>query len=200
MVAEPRPFLGPRPHADVHVVGLRKHPPVAAGNVGELDDDAVLVAVLRDVGVRHVPLERDAVHDRPAEADRLRRLAVRAVRTDDHVGRDALTAHLDRSVAVRDRTPSRTSTPRSRAASSRKASSRRRWVIQMTGSLRAAHDRVAVAEPELDHVDPLFDDGRRIDRAAPEGARRQAAAARLVAREGRPVGNEHASGRRVARW
>ena len=61
----------------------------------------------------------------------------------------------------------------------------------MTGCARRAHDRVAVAEPELDDVDLLLDDRRRVDRALPHRAHRHPAAARLVAREARLVGEQH---------
>ena len=62
---------------------------------------------------------------------------VRAVGADDHVGRDPLARRPNDTVlsgSIATFTPSRTSTPRSRAASSRNASSRRRCVIQTTGS------------------------------------------------------------------
>src|SRR4051794_5883969 len=47
------------------------------------------------------------------------------------------------------------------------------------------------AEAQLDAVDHLFDDGRRIDRALEERARREATPAGLVAWEGRPVDEQH---------
>ncbi len=70
MLAQPRPLLRPRPHADVHVVTLREHPAVTAGNVGELDDGAMPVAIDLQLAVGHVALERDPVDDRTAERQR----------------------------------------------------------------------------------------------------------------------------------
>ena len=64
------------------------------------------------------------------------------------------------------------------------------------GRASGAHDAIAVAEAQLDQVDLLLDDRCRIDRAAPKGARRQAAAAGLVAREGRLVREQHGRARR----
>ena len=55
--------------------------------------------------------------------------------------------------------------------------------ISLDGFVRAMNDRSAVAEPQLDLVDELLDDGRRVDGALRERARRDAAAARLVPRE-----------------
>ena len=97
------------------------------------------------------------------------------------------TARRRASIVVRPRRSSLAHlAPRSRAASSRNASRRRRCVIRITGRADAALDGVAVAEPQLDDVDLLLDDRRRIDRALPDGAHRQPAAARLVAREASP--------------
>ena len=59
MLADPRPFVLPRAHADVDVVALRKHPAVAAGNVRQLDDRASRVAVAFDDAVaRRFPRAR----------------------------------------------------------------------------------------------------------------------------------------------
>ena len=58
---------------------------------------------------------------------------------------------------------------------------------------RPVDDRRAVAEAELDLVDPLLDDRGRVDRALAHGPHRHPAAAGLVAREGRLVGEKHGS-------
>ena len=68
---------------------------------------------------------------------------------------------------------------------------------------RATLDRVAVAEPQLDDVHLLLDDRRRVDGALPDRPHRHPAAARLVAREARPVDEQHRRtgvGEAVARW
>ena len=88
-------------------------------------------------------------------------------------------------------TPSRTSTPRSRAASSRNSSRRAPLRHPDHRLFRLVHDRRAVAEAQLDLVDELLDHRRRVDRALADGAQRHPAAARLVPREHRLVGEEH---------
>ena len=195
MLPQPRPLLRPRPHADVHVVTLREHPAVTAGNVGELDDGAMPVAIDPQLTVGHVALERDPVDDRTAERQRLRSLSVRPVRSDDHVGRNPLTGHRD-STVVRD-------LHAFAYLGARGTSSIQQECVEPTPlrhpdhrRTRPAHHRIAIAEPELDDVDAFLDDGRRIDRAAEKGTCRQPAAARLVARKTCAVGNEHTQTRR----
>ena len=62
--------------------------------------------------------------------------------------------------------------------------------------MRSALDGIGVAEPQLDDVDLLLDDGCRVDRALQKCTGGQPAAARLVAREGRPIGEQHRDARR----
>ncbi len=189
MIAQPRPFLLPRPDADVDVVALREDPPVAAGDVGQLDDCAPAVPVAAKARVRDVSLQRDAVDDPAAEPERARCRSVRAVGSDDDVHLDGRAvdpdppaeldagalAHLDPPL------PGCVEQERVEAAPLRHVDD---------GRTRRALDPVAVPEAQLDQVDLLLDHRARVDGAAAEGARREAAAARLVAREGRLVGEQ----------
>ena len=56
---------------------------------------------------------------------------------------------------------------------------------------RAAETPVVV-EPQLERVDDALDDRADVARRLPQRPAREAAAARLVAREARPVGEQHA--------
>src|SRR5581483_12442929 len=58
-----------------------------------------------------------------------------------------------------------------------------------------ADDRVPVAEAELDEVDLLLDDRRRVDRAAADGAHGEPAAAGLVAGEAGAVDEQDCGAR-----
>ena len=124
----------PPSHTDVDVVALCEHPAVAAGNVAELDDGAALVALAVDDAVRDVALVCDPLDEGRRDPERARGRPVRAVRGDDDVG-EARGRFRRRVVS------SRTSTPASRAASSRSASRRRRCVIRITGRARGARPR-----------------------------------------------------------
>ena len=62
--------------------------------------------------------------------------------------------------------------------------------------MRPTLDGIGVAEPQLDDVDLLLHDGCRVDGALQECTGGQPAAARLVPREGRAVGEQHRDARR----
>src|ERR671934_105833 len=65
---ESRAHALPASDADVRVVSLREDPAVAAGDRSELDRGESLVLLPADVGVGHVPLERDPVGVAAAKA------------------------------------------------------------------------------------------------------------------------------------
>src|SRR4029079_8030877 len=144
--------------------------------------------VALDDSVGDVPFVRDAVNDAAAEPEYLRGRPVGTVGTDDVVDRRGYgvdrrpLSHLDTTLACR------VEEKRIEAAAPRPPAD---------GRLRAADDRVSEAEPKLDEIDLLLDDRRRIDGAMRERARRDAAAARLVARERRPVDQDEAGARGV---
>ena len=68
VLAETWSLLLPRADSDVDVVTLREHPPVTAGDVGELDHRAPRIALAVDSAVRDIPFESDTAHDVVAEA------------------------------------------------------------------------------------------------------------------------------------
>src|SRR5581483_1348707 len=86
VAAQPRPLALPAADAEVHVVALREDPAVAAGERAELDHRDSPVALVEG----RVALERDAVDDLSAEAERARGDPVRAVRADHDRRLDAL--------------------------------------------------------------------------------------------------------------
>ena len=165
VLADPRPLVLPRADADVHVVALREHPAVAARDVRELDDRAPRVPLARDGRRRRSPRTRRRGGSRRRARARFAvvpfapsaptidvgvdRLAVERASCRRCVDACAL-AHLHPAPACRVE-EERVEPPPLRHPHHRPA--------------RAAHDRVAVAEAELDDVDLLLDDRRRVDRA-----------------------------------
>ena len=137
---EPRPFVQPAADAEVRVISLGKDPAVPAR-----DDARARPRPFRDTDPgrgfpAHVSLERHTAPEVGAEPESAGDDPVRAVRADDVCGLDRSAARPVRS-SSRGRgdlftaAPSLNSTPASVACSARKASSRRRWVMRMTGLL-----------------------------------------------------------------
>ena len=134
--------------------------------------------------------------DVPAEPERAGGDPVGAVGPDDSFGPDggAVQPHVTPSPSASTAVtfaPSRKSAPAAAAAFASWWSSRRRCVISTSGPSPAALDPAPVAEPELERVDDVLDDRRRVDRQLVARPQRDPAAAGLVAREARPVEQEH---------
>jgi hypothetical protein len=165
------------------MVALREDPAVPAGDRPELDEGEAPEALVEG----RVPLEGDAVGDRPAQAKGLRRRSVRAVGADDHLGVDFARVEFRAVAKLRaggDRLLGevRVEPPPLRHQDERPALS------------RAVEARVP-AEPERHPVDFVLDHRRGVDRQLPHCAKRQPAAARLVARERRLVDEQHSLAR-----
>ena len=191
VLAETRSLLLPRADTDVDVVTLRKHPPVTAGNVGELDHRAPRIALAFDSAVRDIPLESDTAHDVVAEPERTRADAVGAVCADNHTRLDRLPADPRSRRPDRRATPSRTVTPALAGRVEQEGVEPPSLCHPDHRCLRVPLDGGAVAEPQLDEIDLLLDDRRRVDRALQEGSRGQSPTTWLVSGEGRPVGEQH---------
>ena len=193
VLANPRALALPGADADVRVVGLREHPTVSARNVRELDHHAPRVAVARDRGVGHIALVGDAVDDPAAEPDRPRGDPVRPIGPDNRIRVHPLPIAKYQRVAWLDLDAR--SLAHLRPALARRVEEERveppplRHQDDRLPSM--TDDRVAVTEAELDDVDLLLHDRRRVDGALPDGPQRQPAAARLVARKARLVDDEH---------
>ncbi len=193
VLPELRPFALPATHADVHVVGLREDPGVPAGDVGELEDQLPRVPLSRHGGVGRVPLVGDAVDDPLAEPDRLCGDPVGAVGADEHVGGHALARVENDRVMRLERDPDSLAhlgpTLTCRIEQERVEPPALRHPHD--GLVGAVDDGRVVAEAKLDLIDELFDDRSRVDRALPDRPEGHPAAARLVAREGCLVDEEH---------
>jgi len=199
VLAQPRALRPPPADPDVDVVALREDPRVAARNGAELDHRTPTPAVLARVNIRDVPFERDSVPPL-AEGEHLRGEPVDAVRADHdlrlgggHVeanGRLAL-PELQRRCA--EPVPEVRSRGRGRFGEVRVEPPP--LGHQDERPLPSPLEPRSVAEPELEAVDDLLDDGVDRDRKLLHSAFGQAAAARLVAREALAVEQEHARAR-----
>ncbi len=176
-------------HANVDVIALRKHPPVTAANDCELEHHRVCEAhVVREVG-----LERDAVDDVAAQPECARGGAVAPVGADDDPCGD---------LGAVDRQAGRVYVGDLDAVSHVGAGLRgfRKQKLVEPASLRHERKRFASRAPEapavgqaaIQRVDDVLDN--RVDREGqePRRASGDAAAAWLVAREGRSVDEQHA--------
>ena len=157
VVAQPRPLVLPAADADVHVLGLREDPAVAAGDVGELDDGTVCVRARGTASNERCLLRRRRGRSHRRGRGRGRG-AVGTVGRHHEVGvhggsvdaRRAVERHAG-AVANLDAGCARgveeegVQPPPLRHQDHRPA--------------RAPLDRGAVAEAQLDHVDLVLDDG-----------------------------------------
>ena len=199
LLPQARGLVLPAAEPDVGVVALRKHPAVAAGDDPELEHGAAPVAVAQ-LRVGDVPFERDADRLVPAEAERPGADAVDAVGADESGSVDLLPVDGRRHTL-------RARGDRRHLAAVAKLGAREGGLL---GQVRIEPDSLghederrvaavlepaAVAKPHPHGGDRVLD--HRRDREG-ELARRSsgdAAAARLVAREARPVEQEHGGAR-----
>ncbi len=201
MVAQARPLAPPAADADVDVVALREDPAVAAGDDAELGDEPARVPLRRRVVEGEVPLERDAVADLLPEPERPSGRPVRAVGPDQDAGSDRRPVDAERD-AVRTRLdplhPDAVAEVGARCGGALRQVEVEPATLRHQAERRAEAALVAraVAEPQLEAVDGVLDDGADVGREEPDRAERQPAAARLVAREASPVDEEHRGARR----
>ena len=164
VLSEVGAFARETTHTEVRVIPLREHPRVAAGHHAGLDDGATAIAVGVDRAPRDVALQRNATDDplpepaarattpfAPSAPTSVARLDARA--TD--VGHDAVVAQLDdldgRVVAkLRTGCHRLLGEVRVEPAALRHQDQR---------SVGAAIEPASVAEPELQRVDDVLDDG-----------------------------------------
>ena len=190
VLAETWSLLLPRADSDVDVVTLREHPPVTAGDVGELDHRAPRIALAFNSAIRDISFESDTADDVVAELERTRADAVGAVCADHH-------ARLDRLPADPGLVPQIDANALAHGDAGLAGRVEQEGVEPPSlchpdhRGLRVPLDGGAVAEPQLDEIDLLLDDRRRVDRALQEGARGQSPTTWLVSGEGRTVGEQH---------
>ena len=180
--AQPRAFARPPAHADVDVVALGEDPAVAAGNGRDLERHRARVPLVAG----EVRLEGDPVHDVAGESELLRARAVAAVGADDELGVELARVDGDALAHFRARLGGALEQEVVEPFALRHVRERR---LRATGEVRAE------VEPALDAVDHLLDDGLDRERQEARSAQRDAAAARLVAREARLVEQKHARAR-----
>ena len=200
VAAQTGPFPLPAADADVDVVSLGEHPAVAAGDRAELEDGTPSIPSLDDRLARDVPLERDGEHVVAAEPEAVTHAPVDAVRADEHAALDAAAVHADR-----DGRPGGLDVGHLHAVThvGARGSSLLEEVLVETDALRHLDQRSLaetfeahpVPETKADAVDDVLDDRLDGDGKLADGAHRQPAAARLVAREARLVDDEHARSR-----
>src|SRR6266540_4721924 len=192
VAAQLRSLEVPTADTEVDVVALREHPAVPARNDGELEHHPAPVAAARDGSVAKVPLERDTVDDVTRQAECAGGDAVRAVGTDEGSGHDGRAGDANLRVALDvDARP----------------------VPELRSSLDGALDQEGIEPPALRHHrdgpipalegppvlqatldarDDILDDGLHGEGQLAQGAVRETAAARLVAREPGLVDQQHA--------
>ncbi len=171
------------------MISLGKDPAVAPRNDAELDPGCAAVPL----GIESLPSSRFPRARRRAECRRRARTCGRRPRsrrrrrrrTEASTGAPATRAVMEPSVATipLTATPSRNSTPAAVACSARKASSRRRWVMRMTGLLLASLQPTAIAGSKHEAVDDVLDDRRDVAGSVLERAAGEPSAAGLVPRE-----------------
>jgi hypothetical protein len=174
------------------VVAFRENPRVAARHDTQVDDRPAAPTLLARVAVLHVPLERDAVTPLGAQAERPGRNPVDAVRSDhDRRGRRRAVEPDGRLFLPK--------LQRGGAYPVAEVGTRgRRLLGEMSVEpppLRHQHERAValalesppVAQSQLEAVDHVLDHGLDRDRQLPHCSVGQPPAARLVAREARPV-------------
>ena len=185
-------FLWRAAHTDVHVVGLRKQPPVAADDPGDLDHRRPPKVGVGDELVGQAPFDRHAV--RALDADRARADAVRSVGSDHDGGADDPASEAHARVARADRRRSR---PVDELGSGgdrlldeelvEPDPARHEDQRRAAAALEAA--RVVQAHQQPVHL--LLDDRRGRERQRPHSARRQPPATRLVAGKARAIDEQH---------
>src|SRR5919106_894733 len=197
MAAEGRALARPPADAEVRVVAFGEDPAVAAAHGAELHHEAAVIAARWKLRVREVSLERNADVLVAAEAECAGAQAVDAVRADERLRRvaPAVRGDGDASLAVLDGDD-----PRAVAEVGSRLGGTLGEVVVESLALRhvgdrracAAGDLPAVAQAQVGGRDDVLDD--RVERKGqqPRGPLRDAAAARLVAREAGPVEEEDA--------
>ena len=196
MLAQARALRLPPADADVHVVAFREDPRVAARHDTQVDDRPAAPALLARVAVIHVPLERDAVTPLRAQAERPGRDPVDAVRPDhDRRGRRRAVEPDGRLLLPQ---LERSGTYPVAEVGTRGG----RLLGEMSVEpppLRHQHERAValaleampVAQAELEAVDHVLDHRLDRDRQLAHCPVGQPPAAGLVAREARPVEQQH---------
>ena len=206
VIAQAGPFAPPAADAEIRVIALREHPAVAPGQERRARSRrSARSARGRAAAQPTLPSSATPRTISGVEAGCAGDDAVGAVGADEHVG-----------AAPARRRPS--PRPRRRRARSRPRARRRGTsapaAAALLGEMRVEapplrhqdqrlvllrRNCAAVAQPELERVDDVLDDGRDVTGRLPQRATREPAAARLVAREPRAVGEQHARPAR-ARW
>ena len=184
MRAQARPFRPPAADPDVDVVSLREDPAVPPGHGCELEHEHPAPPVLRQPLVGQVSLERDAVDDRAAEADRLRGDPVRAVRADDRVDLDRLTVDPDLPVRFdgdADAVPKRR--PGVDGPMDEELVEQPALRHQAEHLIRGAFDHGPVPEAAARARDPVLHHRLHREGQLPHGTHRETSAAGLVPRE-----------------
>ena len=190
--AEVGAFRLPPADADVDMVALGEHPAVAAGNGAELEHRAPAVAVLARLRVGNVAFERNAVAVPVLEQERARRDSVDAVRADYDVRRQRLVADPDDAIVADGRDPGTVAELRAGVGSLLRKEGVEPLSLGHQDDRRGASalEAVAIPERELEAVDDVLHHRRDVDGKLTDRAIRQAASARLVAREPRAVEEE----------
>ncbi len=195
VVAQPRPLAAPASHAHVGVIPFREHPAVATRDDAELDHRRGLVRLAAEQRPRRVALQRHAARDVGAQLGRARDDAVRAVGADERVGAHALCADARHDTVVLERQIGDAAAETHVGAGLGRVL---REVCVETAPLRhqdqrlpvAARELAAVAQAQAEPVDDVLHDGCDVARRVTQRSPREPAAARLVARKARLVGEQ----------
>ena len=192
-----RPLAAPAADAEVGVVALREHPAVSAGHDRELDHRGPLEVARPSASSGTFP---SSATPRTIPSPRPNDRATMPFAPSAPTTTSARTA----SPPTRAVTPSPSTSIALDARALAELGARRGGLLGEEGvqapALRhpdqrlvvAPRERRPVAEPQLEAVDVTLDDRRRVDRDPLQRATGEPAAARLVAREARLVGEQHA--------
>ena len=188
VTAQMRTFAAPAADADVDVVALREDPAVAAGHSAELEHEHPVQPSQRKLLVRKVALERHAVDDPTAQAERSCGDPVRAVGADHRADLDRLSVdtQLGRGVDGGVHALAKLD-PCGDCLLDQKRVEPAALCHQAEHARRFALDLGSVPQPAAHARDPVFHDGLDGERQLPDGPRREPTSARLVSREARLV-------------
>lgn len=193
MLSQTRSFAFPPADTDVEMICLRKDPAVAAEYRAEFKHERTPPAV----GVLHVPmrntaLQRNRIHTFAYELERARARAVDAVSANEQLRGDP--APVDARSILRD-----VAQPHPIAKHSSGSRSLLYEKMVEPSSLGRVSDHTSAssshgpvpAEAQLEVIHGLLHDGKYLHGQLGKGARRYAAAARLIARKPRLVGEQY---------